>query len=397
MFQSLKILHYIPTYAPAWKFGGPVLSVSQLCEGLVKLGHSVEVFTSTAGLEPRYGNQRICRNGVVVNYFKQVPGLGIHCPGMERAVQERGQDFDLIHVTGVWQRSSFAACQAAQQKHIPYVISPRGALSPYSWGQKTLKKIIYYVWRERSNIRGAAAIHYTTLQEFEECKWLNLPGKPFIIPNGLNSSIFSPDIHGAKQWRQSHGFSENDFILLNVGRLHHKKGLDLLPKVLDTLKNYQWKLIFLGGDDDGTRDQLQKQFLKRHLLGNVFFLDACEPNELPAVYTAANLFILPSRHENFGNVLVESMACSCPVLISDKVGLHHEILQSGLGWVLPLHPGKWVSILETLMQNPIAVQNNAAKTRPWIMDKFTVERVASEMGELYKDVISTKGGKSLQD
>ncbi|XGB40115.1 MAG: glycosyltransferase [Cyanobacteria bacterium LVE1205-1] len=154
---------------------------------------------------------------------------------------------------------------------------------------------------------------------------------------------------------------------------------------------------FSGGDDDGTRDQLQKQFLKRHLLGNVFFLDACEPNELSAVYTAANLFILPSRHENFGNVLIESMACSCPVLISDKVGLHHEILQSGLGWVLPLHPGKWVSILETLMQNPIAVQNSAAKTRPWIMDKFTVERVASEMGELYQDVISTKGGKSLQD
>ncbi|MEH1922818.1 glycosyltransferase [Nostoc sp.] len=386
MQNQLKILHYIPVYAPAWQFGGPVLSVSQLCEGLTALSHEVEVFTSNAGLnnQPELPlNQPVIRNGVKVTYFQQEPGMGIYCPGMEQAVTARAREFDIIHITGVWQRTSGAACKAAKHQGVPYIVSPRGALGPYSWQQKTAKKILYYLWQERFNMTNAAGIHYTSKQELQECLWLKLPGKSFIIPNGLNTEFWQPALEEAKIWRKSQNLSEDDFILLNVGRLHHKKGLDLLPQALAPLQHLNWQMVFVGGDDDGTKAKLQQQFQAANLSDKVTFLERCEPKKLPAIYSAANLFVLPSRHENFGNVVVESLACGCPVLISDKVGLHDEVAEGGVGWVRSRVPSEWTEAIRELIQFPSKMQTIKFKSRAWIENIFSIDKTSLHTANYY--------------
>jgi len=386
MQKQLKILHYIPVYAPAWQFGGPVLSVSQLCEGLAALGHEVEVFTSNTGLnnQPELPfNEPVIRNGVKVTYFQQEPGIGIHCPGMEQAVTARAREFDIIHITGVWQRTSGAACKAAKNQGIHYVVSPRGALGPYSWQQKTAKKILYYFWQERFNVTNANGIHYTSKQELQECRWLKLPGKSFIVPNGLNTEFWQPALEAAKAWRKSQNLSEDDFILLNVGRLHHKKGLDLLPQALAPLRHLNWRMVFVGGDDDGTKAKLQQQFQAANLSDRVIFLERCEPKKLPAIYSAANLFVLPSRHENFGNVVVESLACGCPVLISDKVGLHDEVVEGGVGWVRSRVASEWTEAIGELIQFPSKMQTLKFKPRVWIENLFSIEKTSLHTANYY--------------
>lgn len=386
----MKILHYISTYAPAWQFGGPVLSVSQLCEGLAALGHEVEVFTSNAGLSnlPNLPlSQPIIRNGVKVTYFPKQPGIGINCPGMEQAVTARAKEFDLIHVTGVWQRTSGVACKAAKNQGIPYIVSPRGALSPYSWQQKRVKKLAYYLWQERFNVRNATGIHYTSKQEQIECSWLKLPGQAFIVPNGLNTKVWQPDLEGATAWRKAQKLNQDDFVILNVGRLHHKKGLDLLPAALALLKGLNWQLIFVGGDDDGTKTKLIRQFEKFQLLNQVRFLDACEPKQLPAIYSAANLFVLPSRHENFGNVVTEALACSCPVLISDKVGLHDEVAEFGLGWVRSRVPEDWTNTIHELMQTPSKLKAVKSTAR-CIESVFSIKTTSQKIDNHYIEVIN---------
>ncbi|MEH2455234.1 glycosyltransferase [Nostoc sp.] len=386
MQKQLKILHYIPVYAPAWQFGGPVLSVSQLCEGLAALGHQVEVFTSNAGLNNQSElplNQPVIRNGVKVTYFQQEPGMGIHCPGMEQAVTARAKEFDIIHITGVWQRTSGAACKAAKNQAVPYVVSLRGALGPYSWQQKTAKKILYYLWQERFNVTNADGIHYTSKQELQECCWLKLPGKSFIVPNGLNTEFWQPALEAAKAWRKSQNLSEDDFILLNVGRLHHKKGLDLLPQALAALRHFNWRMVFVGGDDDGTKAKLQQQFQAANLSDRVIFLERCEPKKLPAIYSAANLFVLPSRHENFGNVVVESLACGCPVLISDKVGLHDEVAEGGVGWVRSRVASEWTEAIGELIQFPSKMQTRKFKSRAWIENILSIDKTSLDTTNYY--------------
>ncbi|BAB74563.1 glycosyltransferase [Anabaena sp. FACHB-709] len=391
MSINLKILHYIPVYAPAWKFGGPVLSVSRLCEGLAALGHEVEVFTSNAGLENQSElplNQPVIRNQVKVKYFQQEPGMGINCPGMEQAVTARAKEFDIIHITGVWQRTSGAACKAAKNQGVPYIVSPRGALGPYSWQQKTAKKILYYFWQEHFNVTNAAGVHYTSKQELQECHWLQLPGKSFIVPNGLNTEFWQPTLEGAKAWRKSHNIGEDEFIFLNVGRLHHKKGLDLLSQSLVPLQHLNWRMIFVGSDDDGTQVKLQQQFQSANLSDRVLFLERCEPKELPVIYSAANLFVLPSRHENFGNVVVESLACGCPVLISDKVGLHDEVTEGCVGWVRSRVVSEWTEAIREFIQYPKKMQEVILASRKYVESTYSIKRTALQMANNYFEIIN---------
>ncbi|MBF0289395.1 MAG: glycosyltransferase [SAR324 cluster bacterium] len=384
--QKLKILHYIPVYAPAWQFGGPVKSVSQLCEGLVSQGHEVEVFTSNAGLASFSDlplNKAVDKNGVQVSYFSRKSGLGIACPGMENAVRQRAKEFDIIHVTGVWQRTSVAACQAAKTNNIPYVVSPRGALGPYSWQQKAIKKKIYYWLKEQFNVKNAEGVHYTTEQEKDECRLLKLPGKPFVIPNGFDFGAWRPDPEKVSQWKELNAFNPDAFLILNVGRLHHKKGLDLLPAALAPLRGLNWRLVLVGNSEDDTKIRLKEKFESFGLLEHLRFLEFEKPENLPAIYAAANLFVLPSRHENFGNVVVEALACHCPVMISQEVGLNQEVKKAEVGWVLPRVAEEWSNQINELMQNKNKLTEVSSRTRKWAEQVFSYQKTAFQMANQY--------------
>ncbi|MFH1066820.1 MAG: glycosyltransferase [bacterium] len=386
----MKILHYIPTYAPAWKFGGPVQSVARLCESLAALGHEVHVFTSNAGLEQDASlplDRPVERNGVFVTYFARERGMGIKCSGMEKAVREKIADYDVLHVTGVWQRTSPAACRAAYEQKIPYIVSPRGALGPYSWRQKTLKKLIYYFLVERDNLKKAAGLHYTSLMEKEECfkTWGN---KPFcIIPNGLDFSQWRRDEAGRARWREKLGINEKERLFLNVGRLHHKKGLDLLPEALQGVKHFNWRMVFVGEDDDGTKGRLRSAFQKYGLAERLVFLRQISPDELPSIYSAADLFILPSRHENFGNVALEALACGCPVALSDQVGAGCELAVSGMAYILPRIAAEWIQLFEKILEEK---QIYAGKdVREWLLQRFALDQNARDMAAFYQEILGT--------
>ncbi|MNS30598.1 Mannosylfructose-phosphate synthase [compost metagenome] len=389
MNRPLRILHYIPVYAPAWRFGGPVMSVSKLCEGLATLGHSVEVITSNATLDPDEfpAGATIDRNGVRITYHAHLPGLGLNCPGMERAVEARAAEFDIIHVTGVWQRTSGAACRAASMAHVPYVVSPRGALGPYSWKQKAYKKIPYYLLHERRNLTGATAVHYTAQQELEECKWLKLPGEEFVVPNGIDMTIWAPPKDARQSWRISNGMAEDCFMILSVGRLHHKKGLDLLPMALAPLRGLNWKLVIVGDDEDGTGKALKAALASVNLSAHVHFLDAMPPQALAEVYAAADLFVLPSRHENFGNVVVEAIACGCPALVSDQVGLHREIALAGMGWSLPREWRRWSDQFKMLYELSRQGSIKPTGAKIWANTTFDHGIVAEQMADRYMAMV----------
>ena len=381
----MRILHYTPAYAPAWSFGGPVQSITRLCEGLADLGHIVEVFTTDAEIRPEesiFPGRSVERNGVRVTYFSRTPGYGIRCQDMERAVSDRVREFDLVHITGVWQRTSYSACRAAKRAGIPYVVSPRGALGPYSWSHKTIKKAVYWSLRERSNVRGASAVHYTTAQEQRECDWLRLPGRSFVVPNPVDLTSITFDPEGARRWREKIGVRNDEFLILSVGRLHHKKGLDLLPSALAPIRALPWCFAIVGDDEDGTRVRLINAFRAAGLSERIRFVDAVLPNVIRGIYSAANLFVLPSRHENFGNVVVEALACGCPVMITTEVGLSEEVLQYGAGFVLHRNVRVWSGELGRIIGQPINL--DVMRGRALSFSKlFSRERVASQMAREY--------------
>jgi glycosyltransferase involved in cell wall biosynthesis len=382
----VRILHYTPAYAPAWSYGGPVQSIARLCEGLAALGHYVEVLTTDAGVSPLEDIPRgrpHDRNGVCVTYFSRSPGYGIRCPELERVVSVRVKEFDLVHVTGVWQRTSFAACRSARAHEVPYVVSPRGALGPYSWCHKTVKKTAYWHLRERSNVRGASAVHYSTLQEWRQSVWLGLPGRAFVVPNPFDFSSLAFDPEGARRWREEIGVGQDEFLILSVGRLHHVKGLDLLPGALAPHRELSWRLVIVGDDEDGTWRSLERSIRSAQLSDRIRFVGAVSPSAISRVYSAADLFVLPSRHESFGNVVVESTACGCPVMITPQVGVSEEVAREGAGFVVNRGLREWSEALRHAIGRPPELAS-ARRRAVEFSRAFDSGKVAAQMVREYE-------------
>jgi len=392
MSKPLRILHYTAGYAPAWSLGGPPRSTSNLCEGLASRGHTVFVFTTKLGLADRTDlpdGAPVSRNGVTVHYFPLSRGPGIRSVSMESAARARIQEFDLVHVTGVWQPTSIAACRVARSAGIRYVISPRGALSHYSFSQKFLKKAVYWWLFERTNLNGAAVIHYTAKAERTECARLGLRPPNVIVPNSVDLASWRPDPEGALRWRRRHGLGDDEFVFLNSGRLHHKKGLELLMHAAAALpRDVRWRLVFAGPDEDGTGQFLANAARDSGLVDRLHFTGSLDTKELAAVYSAAGLFLFPSRNENFGNVAIEALACGTRLAVSPGVGCSDEVKSLEGVAVLERAVGPWTNEMNRALIQPPLVRESVDRRRRLLEARYQVDAVAAAMEVAYRNILA---------
>ena len=382
----MRILHYTGIYAPAWSYGGPPRSIANLCEGLAGLGHDVSVYTTNAGLENDVTiptDRMTGRNGVKVRYFPaHFDRMGLRSPELEAAVQADAAGFDLLHITGVWQPTSVAACRAARRARKPYVCSPRGALGRYSFTQKPWKKWPYYWLWERGNLAGAAAQHCTSRLELEEYGRLGLRPPGFVVPNSIDLSAWRRDEAAGRSWRLACQIKPEEFVLLYAGRLHHKKGLELLATACSQLPAGQaWRLVLVGVDEDGTGAALQREFAQAGLESRIILQPGAGTATLRTAYAGADAFVFPSRHENFGNVAVEALACGCPVLLSDQVGVADQLTDLPGVAVVPREAGVWARILTEWMTRRDRSGREAGAAA--VAARFAPATVAARMAEAY--------------
>ena len=389
--RVLHITHAIPVYAPAWQFGGPVLSVSRLCEAMAKAGHHVNVLTTNAGL-PQLSQKElghpVDRNGVSVTYFPADQQKGtIRSRALEESLSKSLQESNILHISTIWQPLGIPIQREAYRLKIPVVQTLRGALGPYSLSKSWWKKIPYYYLRERPWLQKAAALHVTTVQEQEELAKLKLKAPCHLLANPIDLENLQMNDAKRHEWRRKYKIDKETPLFLICGRQHHKKGLDLLPAVFRELKNFDWKLILVGHDDDGTGQQFINR-LKHHKLESRLIQLPSQPNrELVSIYNAADLLLLPSRHENFGNVVIESMACGCAVAISNRTGVGGDLLRAapeGFGAVLPRQKTFWSHWLASWLQQPRRAGSDCAL---WTRQTYGSAAIAEQAIAMYRQIL----------
>ncbi|MFZ9463619.1 MAG: glycosyltransferase, partial [Vulcanococcus sp.] len=321
----MQITHAMPVYAPAWQFGGPVLSVSRLCEALAAVGVRGRVLTTNAGLPDwpaaELGTPILQGGAEVIRYPVDRQGGPIRSRALEQALPEALAGSQLLHLSAIWQPLGLPLQRAALAQGIPVLHSLRGALGPYSLSRGWWKKLPYLLLLERPLLQRAAGLHVTSRQEARELDWLRLRAPRRLLPNPLDLSQLRPDPELRQRWRQRLAIPADTPLLLVCGRQHHKKGLDLLPALLASQRHQPWRLLLVGGDDDGSGAALRRSLQQRGLGERLLREPTMPAADLVGVYNAADLLLLPSRHENFGNVVVEALACGCAVLISDRTGV----------------------------------------------------------------------------
>lgn len=342
----MKIVLATPLYAPDWEWGGVVTWAAQLFPALAQRGHRVTVVTT------RMGGDRLPEEemqGVrVVRVAGEILGSSgrIGAREYEAACREHFSDADIIHIAGVWQPTGNVAARVARDLKVPYGISPHGALGAYAWTRNRLLKLGYYHLREKGHLSRAAWIHATAPMEEEELKQLGWTSNVRVVPNPLDTDLWVRNPGEGHAWRNRLGIGEEEFILLSCGRLHHKKGLELLPEALAQVEG-NWKWVVIGDDRNGVRAGLQARLRALGLDGRTVWLEAAPPRDVRAAYAGSDCLLMPSLHENFGNVAVEAAACGCRALVSDTVGAAPWLDEASL----PRSTGIWSAEIRRVIKD----------------------------------------------
>src|SRR5579859_5557872 len=130
----MRLLHVVPTYVPAYRYGGPIRSVHGLCKALARRGHDVSVATTNVdgeGVSDVPLDHPVELDGVSVRYFRSgFPRRIYRSPDMGAYLANAVGKQDIVHVHSVFLWPTSAAAAVCRAKKIPYVVSPRGMLVP---------------------------------------------------------------------------------------------------------------------------------------------------------------------------------------------------------------------------------------------------------------------------
>jgi glycosyltransferase involved in cell wall biosynthesis len=327
-----SILHVIPYMHPS--AGGPTVVVENFIRESNRLGHRSQIIST-----PTY-----C-NGDQSNLLKRLEQLApttllnfleiLPVPGAAK-LNKHVQQADIVHVHTLWSPLNVSARYACLRHERPYVVMPHGMLDPYSLSVKALKKSTYLHLFERHNIACAQRIIYTTLEEERLAALAGLrlpPGE--LVPLGASASSASrDDLRG--QFLARFPQAGGKRILLFLGRIHPKKGLD---RILDCFQSLKQSIpnVFLvvAGDGEAHYTQYLRQLVSALTLDNyVLFAGRLDGEMKWASFAAAELFLLPSRQENFAITVAEAMQMGVPVIITDKVNTWPYVKEARAGLVL---------------------------------------------------------------
>lgn len=366
----MRILHVVPSYLPAVRYGGPIHAVHGLCRALVRAGHEVTVLTTNVdgpGDSPVPLDAPVMLDGVRVRYFpsRLVRRLFLS-PAMARALPEAVGAADVVHLHSVFLWPTLAAARAARHAGVPYVLSPRGMLVRELIARRSAwVKRAWIALFERRNVEAAAAVHCTSELEREELLALGLrPREAIVVPNGV-------EIPPAPQPP-----ARADTILY-LGRINWKKGLDRLIEAMRDVP--RGKLVVAGNDEEDLAPRLGELAARLGLADRVAFPGFVAGAAKHELLGSAAVTVLPSVSENFGNAVLEAMAYGCPVVVTKGVGLAHAVQAAGAGVVAEANPAALASAIRTYVDDPAARAKAGAAAAALARERYGWDRVAAEM------------------
>jgi glycosyltransferase involved in cell wall biosynthesis len=386
----MKILHVVPTYVPAWRHGGPVAAVHGLCKALARRRHEVTVFTTDVHGADTLDVPRsvpVSLDGVTVWYFPvALPRRLYRSPAMGAALR-RVAAFDLAHLHSVFLWPTAAAARAAVRAGVPYIVAPRGMLVAELLRQRGwLRKRLWIDLVERRTLAGAAALHATSQLEGAEAAQLGLALPPVhVVPNGVEQEPWdaSREAELAAPVRAALGRRP---LLLFLGRVSWKKGLDRLIRALALVPGAT--LAVAGNDEEGYRATLMRLAGEAGVAERVLHLGPVRGADKAALLDGADLLLLTSYSENFGNVVLEAMAAGLPVVVTPEVGLAATVRESGAGVVCDGDPPTLAAALRGLLADGAARREMGRRGAKAAAEDFSWDSVAAQMEKVYAGVLA---------
>jgi glycosyltransferase involved in cell wall biosynthesis len=393
----LRILKVTQSYYPFLDTGGPAVKVRALAQGLAERGHSVTVLTSDLGItgdaEPAGGISKTeygwrCDDGPVETLYLAARGryrsFSLN-PAAFRFCATRLKSFDVVHIYGTYDLLGPIVARACRKKRIPYLIEPMGMFRPIV-RNLALKRVYRQMFGDRL-VQHAARVIATSIQErLELIEEGVVPAKIAVRRNGVASLALPERGSFRHQWK----ISEGAFVVLFLGRIVEKKSPDLLLEAF-----WRWRrsssrkddsfLVFAGPFENAAfRRILEEHVGRTDLNGAVLFTGPLYGDAKWSAFVDADVFVLPSRNENFGNAAAEAVACGTPVIVTDTCGIA-PVIDGRAGLVVPHECEALVGALRQVA-DPHTLQSlkigclEVARGLGW-------EQPVAEMEALYADLL----------
>jgi len=380
----MKICHIVPTYYPAVRYGGPIWAIHHMCKSLAELGHDVTVLTTNVNMHEDMDvplDQAVLIDGVKVFYYptSYLRRWFFSWP-LRKKMQKIIPEMDFVHLHSLFLYPTYQAAQIAKKNHIPYCISPHGALVPELLASRSryIKKLALRLF-ENKNLSDASFIHATATLEEVNIRAAQVPIKKIeIVELGVDTALTKEEASNANKLLEI-----PSPYLLFLGRISWKKQIDRIIAALPYIRK-DIQLVIAGYDDENLIVSLKKMANDLGQSDRVHFYGPVKGKQKQAFFANALAMVLPSLHENFGMVILESWANARPVILSPNIGLADTMLVADAGVLVPDTPRAFGELINQLTLNPEVLDRMGHNGLNLVKERYSWGTRALELVSVYE-------------
>lgn len=377
----MKILNLA---AYVWANGGPSQVIFEHTQQQLLLGHEVDILSFYRENDKFYSlptgaNLIPCKSHWFSKFFPDFS------PDIYNYLKKNIHKYDLIIIHGVWNFPGL----------VPFIIKNKatklivlhGTIGWFSLQKGKWKKDIYTWLFQRWAIKKADLIqvyHAKELADLDNYVGFRHTGAR-MIPNGVDSLKFE-NLPLKGSFRNKHNISADKKIILFLGRLDAKKGIDLLmPAFYEVLDKNKNAVLVLVGPDYGMLAYIKEFCKEKHIERDVLVAGLLTGEEKLEAFVDANVFTLPSYSEGFSIAVLEAMICKLPVVVSDEVGFPESIIANSAGDVVPLEVSAIAKALLKYCDNDTLATETGNRAFELVKSTYEVKIVAKQLLDAVND------------
>jgi glycosyltransferase involved in cell wall biosynthesis len=388
--RPFKLLFCSPAFLPAESHGGVPYSAFSLCKAMIRAGADVSVITTDRNGDRRLAvatDQWTDYDGVRVWYAKTADGPFLFAPSTRAAMAESIPNADcVINSSTLWMHSGWLAWRAAKRQGKPSLNYPRGLLDMWAYRHKALRKQLYWHTIGKRILRDATAVVALTEQERRRLRELHVTTRIEVIPNGAESA--TPETTPSRAWLDATypALAGRRYVLF-LGRIHQKKGMDLLLAAVRTLRTRTGQVAFViaGPVDSAYHSQWQELIRINGLVDTLVLPGPVSGSTKAAWLGHADVFVLPSYSEGMPVAVLEALSAGCPVVITEACAVP-EVAQTNAGIVINANVDELVSALSDLLENEARRKEMGLRARALAKATFDWDLIAARTLALCHEV-----------
>jgi glycosyltransferase involved in cell wall biosynthesis len=391
----VKILQVTNFFKPSWESGGPARVAYEISKKLIERGHEVTVYT-TDGFKSRLNvktNKSIEIDGMKTYYFRNLSSylareMVLPIPYyLPMVVRREIMDFDVIHIHEYRTVLAIVVRYYAKKYGIPYVLQAHGSL-PIIIKRQRLKKIFDILFGYRI-LRDASKVIAISEAEVKQYKQMSInDDKIVVVPDGIDVEAFK-DLPTHEKFREKYDIKE-DHMILFLGRIHKRKGIDFLIKSFSELTREMSDVVLvIIGPDDRYKVEVEKSIKTLNLGNRIKLIGYVDEKDKLSAYVDADVLVYPAIFEIFGLVPFEAIMCGTPVIVTDDCGCGELVEKGNSGYLVKY--GDVNDLKENMkyvIENPEEGKEMVKRGKKYINENLTYDKVVRKIEMVYKGVIA---------